>query len=392
MIEVHRTMPLSIPMPLLVTIDDAGWWLGQDESAIGRPFRTGMPRDHCPEDYTALVALGRSLDMKIPAGFVLCEWDRTRLLREVPSATWMGEQWQSPFTDPAAMEKAAQIIRNGRDHLEVAVHGVGHEFWDRGQMFRSEFHNTQGEMRPRDLVNKHLEYFFKLLGSLGLTRDPRLFIPPALHHGFGQGTKGFQAIARAFDLQYISLVFSRADCSLAPQLPGVGWEEGVLLMERGISQTKWHQVAAPPKFNFNSPILALHWANILHPDPGRNMTVIHAWSDFIKEGAKRNKVMLAKDFPACLTQYLNATQSRIDVGERKIIVSLDWIQKVPSKALTDTLFFFLNLPRGPQLQLSGAERKKPRNGNEAMFIKTGLPSGGKIVFEYSRPAKTKACI
>ncbi len=85
-------MRLSIPMPLLVTIDDTGWWLGQDGSAKGQPFRTGMPRVHGPGDYTALIALGRSLDMKIPAGFVLCEWDRTQLLREVPSATWMAGQ------------------------------------------------------------------------------------------------------------------------------------------------------------------------------------------------------------------------------------------------------------------------------------------------------------
>nr|WP_321403198.1 hypothetical protein [uncultured Desulfobacter sp.] len=381
-------MPLSIPMPLLVTIDDAGWWLGQDESAIDRPFRTGMPRPHCPEDYTALVAMGRSLDMKIPAGFVLCEWDQTRLLRDVPSATWMAGQWESPFTDPATKEKAAQIIQNGKEYLEVAVHGVGHEFWDRGRMLRSEFHDTQGKMRSRDLVKKHLDYFFKLMSSFGLAHEPRLFIPPALHHGFGNGAKSFQAIARTFGIQYISLVFSRAGCHLAPQFPGLGWEEGVLLMERGVSQTKWHQVAAPPEFNFTSPILALHWANILHADPDRNMEVIHAWSDFIKKKAKKNKVVLAEDFAACLTQYLNATQSRIQVGEREITVSLDWLPKVPSKALTDTLFFSVGLPRGAQLQLSGAKRKKPRNKNEAMFIKTGLPKEEKIVFEYSQPSKT----
>jgi len=378
-------MPLSIPMPLLVTIDDAGWWLGQDESPIGRPFRTGMPRTHCPEDYASLVSLGRSLDMKIPAGFVLCEWDQTRLLRKVPSATWMAGQWESPFTDLAAKEKAAQIIQNGSEYLEVAVHGVGHEFWDRGHMLRSEFHDTQGKMRPRDLVKKHLEYFFKLMDSFGLAHDPRIFIPPALNHGFGKGAKSFQAIARTFGIQYISLVFSRADCRIAPQFPGLGWEEGTLLMERGISQTKWDQVAATPEFNFYAPVLALHWANILHPDPNQNMDVIHDWSDFIKKGAKKNNVVLAKDFAACLTQYLNATQSRIQTGKKETIIFLDWVKKVPAKALTDTLFFCLNLPTGVRVQVSGAEKKEPRNNNEARFIKTGLPRQEKIIFEYSQP-------
>ena len=379
-------MTLSIPMPLLVTIDDAGWWLGQDGSAVGQPFRTGMPRAHCPEDYTALIALGRALNMKIPAGFVLCEWDQTRLLRGLPSTTWMAEQWRSPFRDQKTKEEAAQIIQKGSEYLEVALHGVGHEFWNQGRMFRSEFHDPEGRMRPRDLVKKHLEYFFRLMETFGLAQAPRIFIPPALHHGFGKGKKGFQAIARSFGIQYIPLVFSRADCRIAPQFKGLGWEEGVLLMERGISQTKWNQVAAVPEFSFNSPILALHWANILHPDPDKNMNVIHAWSDFIKERAKENQVVLSRDISACLTQYLNATQSRIKAKEKKIVVFLDWIDKVPAKALADTLFFSLDLPKGVELRLSGAEKKEPLNQDEARFIKTGMPRTGKIVFEYYLPA------
>lgn len=379
-------MPFSIPMPLLVTIDDAGWWLGQDGSAIEQPFRTGMPRDHCPEDYLALIALGCSLNMKIPAGFVLCEWDQTRLLRNLPSATWMAEQWQSPFTDREIKEKAAQIIQEGSEYLEVALHGVGHEFWDQGRMFRSEFHDIKGRMRPQDLVKKHLEYFFRLMEAFGLAQAPRVFIPPALNHGFGKGEKGFQAIARSFGIQYIPLVFPRADCSIAPQFKGFGWEKGVLLMERGVSQTKWYQVAAIPEFSFNSPILALHWANILHPDPARNMDVIHAWSDFIKDGARENQVVLSRDISACLTQYLNATQTRIQATEREVVVFLDWINKVPAKALADTLFFSLDLPQGVELRLSGAEGKKPLNPNEARFIKTGMPRAGKIVFKYCLPS------
>ena len=379
-------MPLSIPMPLLITIDDAGWWLGQDGSALGQPFRTGMPRAHCPEDYTVLIALGQALDMKIPAGFVLCEWDRTRLLRGLPSATWMAEQWRSPFTDQETKEKTAQIIQKGRDYLEVALHGVGHEFLDQGQMLRSEFHDPQGRMRPRDLVKKHLEYFFRLMEAFDLAQAPRVFIPPALHHGFGKGAKGFQAVVRSFGIQYIPLVFSRADCRMSPQFKGLGWEEEVLLMERGVSQTRWHQVAAVPEFSFNSPILALHWTNILHPDPDKNMDVIHAWSDFIKAGTRENQVVLSRDISACLTQYLNATQSRVQATPKKIVVSLDWIGKVPAKALADTLFFSLNLPRGAALRLSGAEQKEPRNQNEAGFIKTGMPRAGKIIFEYCLPA------
>ncbi len=69
------------------------------------------------------------------------------------------------------------------------------------------------------------------------------------------------------------------------------------------------------------------------------MEVIYAWSDFIKKRAKENQVVLSRDISACLTQYLNATQSRIDEKGKKTVVRLDWIDKVPAKALADTLFF-----------------------------------------------------
>jgi len=130
----------------------------------------------------------------------------------------------------------------------------------------------------------------------------------------------------------------------------------------------------------------LHWTNILHPDPDRNMDVVHAWSNFIKEKAKENQVVLSRDISACLTQYLNATQSRIQAKEKKIVVFLDWIAKVPAKALADTLFFSLDLPKGVELRLSGAEKKEPLNQDEARFIKTGIPRAGKIIFEYCLPS------
>jgi hypothetical protein len=46
-----------------------------------------MSRDHAPEDYTALAQLGKKLHTKIPAGFVLCEWDKFNILRKLPSSS-----------------------------------------------------------------------------------------------------------------------------------------------------------------------------------------------------------------------------------------------------------------------------------------------------------------
>jgi hypothetical protein len=84
---MENDIQLTIPMPLQVIVDDVGWWSGKDGSHINQPFRTGMSRDHAPEDYTALAQLGKKLHTKIPAGFVLCEWDKFNILRELPSSS-----------------------------------------------------------------------------------------------------------------------------------------------------------------------------------------------------------------------------------------------------------------------------------------------------------------
>ncbi|SDU45084.1 hypothetical protein, partial [Desulfobacula phenolica] len=129
---------IQIPMPLIISIEDVGWWSGKNGSAFNQPYRTGMQRDHIPEDYTALAALGKGLDMRILAGFVLCEWDKTNLLRQVPSATWMADKWRVSEKNRDLKEKAAWIINKEKQKIEFGLHGVGHEFWTKGGMERSE--------------------------------------------------------------------------------------------------------------------------------------------------------------------------------------------------------------------------------------------------------------
>ncbi len=375
-------MHLTIPRPLLVTVDDAGWWLGKDGSADNQPFRTGMKRNHVPGDYEALIALGKGLNMKIPAAFILGEWDETALLRKVPSSTWLGRLWTSPFLDRELKEKTADIIRQGHPYLEFAVHGLCHEFWENGQMQRSEFHDSQGNMRPESTVRQHLEYFFRLMETFNLAEAPRLFIPPKLNHCFGMGKAGFQAIARDFGIQYVTLVFSRAKCSMSPQLEGFGWEEDILLLDRGITGILWNQVAQEPMFSFDYPILPLHWANILHADPTRNMEVIKAWIAFLQEEVGKRDIVFASDIASCITQYLNATQSRITTEPGRYIIELDWLDRIPHQSLSDELFFTVNLPEDKNFMIHGAKRKESRTAHESQFIKLSLPRENRIILEF----------
>ncbi len=276
-------MHLTIPMPLQIIVDDVGWWSGEDGSQYNQPYRTGIGRDHQPEDYLALAALGKELGMRILAGFVLCEWDKTNLLKKLPSATWMGGDWDNAGIRSEDKERAAEIIRNERAAIEIGLHGIGHEFWVDGRMERAEFHNNDCEMRDSDEIRRHLDFFFQLMEQYHLAPPPSTFIPPALKHSFGNGEEGFQKLLSEFGISSVTTRFDKARQFSRPLHPHITWESKVLLVDRGQAACAWNDIACEPVFAFDRPFLTLHWANILHQDPRKNLDIVRKWADFLRE-------------------------------------------------------------------------------------------------------------
>lgn len=247
-------MKISIPMPLQIVIEDVGWWSGTDGSRMNQPFRTAMNRRHVPEDYDAIVSLGRKLGMRPQAAFVACEWDRENILKQVPTATWMGEAWDNRLNVGPWLDRAADIIRTGREHIELALHGVGHEYWADGRLSRSEFHTRDGEMRCRRDIERHLDCFERILGQNGLGSFPESFVPPALNHSFGNGDDGFQNILAGFGGKFVTTIFKRAAFHSPAQYERLAWESGVTLVERGESPAVWSEISATPAFAFDRPV------------------------------------------------------------------------------------------------------------------------------------------
>ncbi|MEN6302607.1 MAG: hypothetical protein ABFD96_07790, partial [Armatimonadia bacterium] len=116
----------NIPLAIQVVIDDVGWWCGADGHERGEPYRSGCVRDHVPADYAAIVELGKRLGMRPQAAMIMCEWDRQNILRDVPSATWQGRDWDNSRWVGPWLDEAAHIIRAGRAHFELTIHGIGH--------------------------------------------------------------------------------------------------------------------------------------------------------------------------------------------------------------------------------------------------------------------------
>lgn len=365
---------VTIPMPLQVVVDDVGWWSGRDGSTFNQPFRTAMGRDHLPQDYGALVRLGKKLAMKILAGFVLCEWDRQGLLKHLPSATWMGRDWWVDWVNPEHLEQAGGIIKQAGPHMEIALHGVGHEFWTGPAMHRAEFHDQCSRMRAPDEIRRHLEFFFRIMDQHGLSPRPTTFIPPAMKHSFGNGDKGFQKLLREAGIRQVTACFQKARQLGAPRYPTVTWESGVTILDRGKGDVPWNAIASRPRFGFDRPLLVLHWANILHRDPDRNPWVVDAWVDFIQKGAQKHGVLLTTDTDACFTQYLYRVCSKISRTHNEFCIDLSWRHTLPCNALNGPLALRVNHPGSVAVRVAGARVTAVGEGGCCSGAMPGLSS------------------
>lgn len=320
---------MIIPPPLLVVIEDVGWWSGHSRPEVNEPFRTGLGRMHCPEDYAAIIRLARSLKTQILAGFVLCEWDRAGLLRECPSATWLGSAWLGSQAGSTFQDQVVAILNGNPGCVSVAMHGVGHEYWVEGVAYRSEFHDEHGVMRDTSDVSLHIRLFGKLLEDSGIeTPFPQVFIPPALKHSFGKGVHGFQKILADSGIRYVLTVFDKATQYASPMYPGVTEECGVTLIERGLSPVSWNTVSAHPQFPFNHPVIPLHWANILHPIPEQNGDVVDQWAAYLENGARHNGYIFFPDVMTALAQIVFYQLTRIQPIKNGVILDITDVRRV----------------------------------------------------------------
>ncbi|TGU74141.1 hypothetical protein E4633_01345 [Geomonas terrae] len=362
---------VSLPQPIFLVIEDVGWWQGYDGSTQNEPFRNGFCRRHCLDDYRALTRLAKRLSMRVAIGLVLGEWDRTNFLKDVPGATWMGKSWDNRINQGSWLAETAQYLKDHRQFIEIALHGICHEFWQDGQMLRTEFHDASGQMRPAALVRHHLEAYANLLSQNGLGDYPRLFIPPALHHSFGNGQASMQAILESFGINFVTTRFGKTRFHTEPQHPRIAWECGVGLIERGLSPANWDVAAAPPLLGDDNPILALHWANILHPDPEHNDEIVDAWADILIEKGAGLDFMLAEELAACWSQAAAYYLADFREESNSVVIDLGAVPKLP--CFTGVIAIKIRDEESKRWHFRGAKVVGQTTGDDAVTTISLLP-------------------
>jgi len=325
---------VTIPIPIQIVIDDVGWWSGTDGSNRQEPYRTCISRNHVPADYQAIVDLGKKLGVRPQAATILCEWDRENILRNLPTSTWMGSKWDNSKWVGPWLDEAADIIRNNKNHYELTLHGVGHEYWENDKFTRAEWADRSGTMRPLDQVELHLDYFAKLMDQNQLGTFPTSFIPTAFLHGFGPTGDHKISLAEVIKkrgMTYINTPLSNMYNAKAVQFKLFGIDAGVMTIDRGADLFHCDIFRGSPNGVISGPTCGLHWPNLLHEDPDRNPEIVEAWVAFLNTYHHRLDSTLALDSDSFQNQLVHHVCTNVRLSENLIELKFTDTESVSEK-------------------------------------------------------------
>lgn len=335
-------MRVSIPLPLQIVIDDVGWWSGKNDGAQNGPFRTGINRDHTVEDYVAIASLGRQLGMKPACAFVVVEWDTQQVLRHIPSATWMGSAWDNSRWVGPWLTEAAQVIRDNRDkHLELTLHGVGHEYWVNGVAQRANWHNGDGVMWPAEDLRRHLAAYQAILEQHDLGGMPDSFVACAGCYRFDSRGQGFAGLLAEVGVRYNGQPFYVMHREQALQHPRFGIEAGILTIDRGPDVLPWCEMNPELRFQVSGPICGAHWANFLHPNPAHNEQVIAQWVQHLRPYGDDFFRMLSASTSDCWTQFVYNQTAQAWCEQATVHFDFTALEALPAMPLNE--FFHVKI-------------------------------------------------
>ena len=323
-----RGVSAMIPMPVQVVIDDVGWWSGKDGSKWQEPYRTGIHRNHVVADYQAIASLGKALGIRPQAAMVLCEWDRKDILKNVPHSTWMGRNWDNSRWVGPWLEEAADMINSNREHFEITMHGLGHEWWTDGLFTRAEWADNSGVMRPKEDIERHLDAFAEIMRQNNLGELPRSFVPTAFRHGFGVTPGNDVSIAELFrnrGFTYTNTPFGIMRNKEHVQYDIFGVDSGMMTVDREDNDLiAWNKISTMPNGVIEGTTCGMHWPNLLHEDPDRNSEIVDAWVNLLAPYHHKQETILAKN-SLCFQQQLAHHQcTRIDLLDG--VIKLDFTQ------------------------------------------------------------------
>lgn len=355
-----------IPVAIQIIADDFGWHNGRDERASGKPSRSGLPRDHAPEDYRILNELGRAIDMKILTPFVIGEWDKDNLLRNVKYATYNEKGWNRAAEIDMRMAEKYFEAAEGSEYIEYAYHALMHGYYRNDkQICETEYsrplydpvtdtHDRSCfEYIPEDEMQAYIDLFFRIYDSWGFQKKIRAFVSPCSIHTPPEKTYDFARI-----LKQNNFIHWANHWSLLKDTTAVF--DGVTFLQKN-AVVGWEQYDVDPLMLkdhctnalFSSegricPACGYHWTNFLRLNPLDNMERLNDWVKYFRRQGSIYGQMLSRDIAFASSQAVYSRFGEVHMEGNRCIIDLTNVDAQNALALQDTFYLSTRLNVKPQ--------------------------------------------
>ncbi|MBR5322211.1 MAG: hypothetical protein IKU48_01520 [Clostridia bacterium] len=331
---------IILPSAIQICVDDVGWFTGEDARYAGKPSRTGMVRNHVPEDYIALNEIGKAIGQKLICPIVLGEWDKDNLLRGEIGITYQPNTWDRASTLNMKLAEKCFEAAESSEFIEYAYHGVLHGNYDeKGRQITEEecftypadsgksyFHTGKATVQPEEEIAHRFELFYKIYDSWGFKKKIRTHTAP----------NSVPRTITSEEVLPLAHVINKHNISYWVN----GWKginghmefiDGILYMEKGTNtKIPWNACDVDPLLLADcakegderlGTIINSHWPNYLRFHKEHNLERVENWKKFFERQSEIFGLMVSKDVAFAGNQCIYRNYSKIET--EKNVIKID---------------------------------------------------------------------
>lgn len=306
---------MFIGRPFAIAIDDLGWMKGRNDGFNGQgPFRLGVKRNMCLQDYMTLVDLAQHAGVRLQALFILGEMDQNNALTSFDIGFPTVDDYDQ---DHVIKNSIISYVKKSSAHLEFGLHGVSHEFWPSGSKIskRAEWYNLEDNHPwPEEDIRAHLDCFQKIMDQYDINPAhghsfPESFVPCAYSYYWNPHPDDDQyclgQILQEYGVKYANTDFSQIP-ELSPPVDG-GFDGPVHVMNRHNYGNLWYMLGTTPTMPLRyqtTDFIEAHWPNLIAQDEFLQEEVTSKWCNLFAQVQKTGDRYLSKNTAQHHSQFL----------------------------------------------------------------------------------------
>ena len=345
---------IKLPVALQIVADDFGWHNGRDGRCENRPSRSGLPRDHAPEDCIIMNEIGKALDMKILMPFVIGEWDKDNILRGVKNVTYNEKGWdRASEINMKVAEKYFEAAESS-DYIEYGYHALLHCYYkDNKQISETEYSRPVYDEKtntfdyntfkyiPRDEMQSYIDLFFRIYDSWGFKKKIRAFVSPCSIHTPREETGEFAKVLRDNGFIHWANYWGKLNDNAAVI-------EGVTFIQKSFVGASWEMYDVDPLMltdqKSEHSAIGFHWTNFLRLNPENNLERLSDWIKYFRRQGTIFGQMLSKDIAFATSQAVYQKYAKLSFEEDKCLIDLEDVEAQNALALKDEFYLSSQIP------------------------------------------------